>query len=59
MPIGLAELLLLFLAALVFIRPKELPGLFRRAGNAYRKVVRMRRGFLRTLEKLEREAKEG
>jgi sec-independent protein translocase protein TatB len=56
MPIGLPEIFLIFLVALVFIHPKELPGLFRRAGSAYRKAMEMRREFTRTLEELEREA---
>jgi sec-independent protein translocase protein TatB len=54
--IGLQEIVLILLVVVVFLQPKELPGLFRRAGNAYRRIVEMRRDFLRTLENLEREA---
>jgi Sec-independent protein translocase protein TatA len=55
-PIGLPEIVLILLVALVFLHPKELPGLFRRAGKAYRRIVEMRHDFLRTLEELEKEA---
>ena len=36
--IGLAEIAVIVLVALLFIRPKELPRLFKSAGKAYRRI---------------------
>ena len=57
--LGLQEILVISLIAIVFINPKDLPVLFRRLGETYRKIKDMRVAFLKTLEEVEEEAQKG
>jgi Sec-independent protein translocase protein TatA len=47
--IGLPELLIIVLAVIVFISPKQLPGFFRKVGTGVAKIKGMREEFTRSL----------
>ncbi|MGA1343714.1 MAG: Sec-independent protein translocase protein TatB [Hyphomonas sp.] len=54
--IGLSEILVLGLAALIFIGPKDLPGLMRRLGQLVGKGRRMAREFQAAFEDIARQS---
>ena len=45
--IGIPEILIIALVAIVFLNPKDLPGLFRNVGKGYHQIRRMREDFLK------------
>jgi len=38
--LGLGEFLILFVIAIVFIKPEDIPGVFRKLGDGYRNIHR-------------------
>ena len=47
--IGLPELLIIILVVILFISPKQLPGLFRKVGRGVQQIRRMREEFTQSL----------
>jgi len=45
--IGIPEILIIALVAIIFLNPKDLPGLFRNLGKSYQQVKRMREDFMK------------
>ena len=51
--IGLAEILIILMVAIVFIKPKSLPGFLRTLGRFYGILKRYQQNFQWNLEKME------
>ncbi len=47
--IGLPEILIIFIIVVIFVNPKELPGLFRKLGRGVQQIRRMREDFTQSL----------
>ena len=45
--IGIPEILIIALVAIIFLNPKDLPCLFRNLGKSYQQVKRMREDFMK------------
>jgi Sec-independent protein translocase protein TatA len=50
--IGIPEILIIALVAIVFINPKDLPGLFRNLGKGYQQIRRMREDFMKGVKNI-------
>jgi Sec-independent protein translocase protein TatA len=57
--IGIPEILIIALVALVFLNPKDLPDLFRNLGKGYRQIRRMREDFMKEVDGIKEGIKEG
>jgi Sec-independent protein translocase protein TatA len=55
--IGFGEILLLFLLAVVFIKPEQLPGLFRKAGRLFARLRQLKREMDETVSRFEEEVR--
>lgn len=56
--IGLAEILVIVLVAIVFVNPRDLPRLVRRVGRLMRQLRSLRDSSMQYLRKIEREVEE-
>lgn len=56
--IGLAEILVIVLVAIVFVKPGDLPRLLRRMGRLVRQLRDLREGSVQYLRRIEREVEE-
>jgi hypothetical protein len=51
--LGLPEILVILVVAVVLINPKQLPGIFRKVGKGVRQLGRMRAEFRRSVQEME------
>ena len=56
--LGFVEILIIFLVAIVFINPKDLPRFFRRLGRLVRQLRDIRDSTVRYMRRIEREIDE-
>jgi Tat protein translocase TatB subunit len=56
--LGFFEILIIFLVAIVFINPKDLPKVFRRLGRLVRQLRDIRDSSVQYMRKIEREIEE-
>jgi Tat protein translocase TatB subunit len=56
--LGFVEILIIFLVAIIFINPKDLPKVFRRLGRLVRQLRDIRDSSVRYLRRIEREIEE-
>ena len=56
--LGFVEILIIFLVAIIFINPKDLPKLFRRLGRLVRQLRDIRDSSLQYMRRIEREIEE-
>ena len=56
--LGFVEILIIFLVAIVFINPKDLPKLFRRLGRLVRQLRDIRDSSVRYMKRIEQEIEE-
>jgi Sec-independent protein translocase protein TatA len=57
MHLGLPEIILIALVIVLFVNPKELPGLFRRVGKVFQQVKEMRDSFTKSMKDFENDLK--
>jgi len=53
--LGFVEILIIFLVAIIFINPKDLPKVFRRLGRLVRQLRDIRDSSVRYMKRIERE----
>jgi len=56
--LGFVEILIIFLVAIIFINPKDLPKLFRRLGRLVQQLRDIRDSSVRYMRRIEREIEE-
>lgn len=56
--LGFVEILVILLAAIIFINPKDLPKFFRRLGRLVRQLRDIRDGTVRYMRRIERQIEE-
>jgi Tat protein translocase TatB subunit len=56
--LGFVEILIIFLVAIIFINPKDLPKVFRRLGRLVRQLRDIRDSSVRYMKRIEREIEE-
>jgi Tat protein translocase TatB subunit len=56
--LGFVEILIIFLVAIIFINPKDLPKVFRRLGRLVRQLRDIRDSSVRYMRRIEREIEE-
>ena len=56
--LGFVEILIIFLALIIFINPKDLPKVFRRLGRLVRQLRDIRDSSVRYMKRIEREMEE-
>jgi Sec-independent protein translocase protein TatA len=56
--LGFVEILVIFLVAIIFINPKDLPKLFRRLGRLVGQLREIRDSSVRYMRRIEREIEE-
>ena len=56
--LGFVEILIIFLVAIIFINPKDLPKIFRRLGRVARQLRDIRDSSVRYMRRIEREIEE-
>ncbi len=56
--LGFIEILVIFLAVIVFVNPKDLPTFFRKLGRVYGQIKDLRNKSVEYLQEIEREIEE-
>ena len=56
--LGFIEILVIFLAVIVFVNPKDLPAFFRKLGRVYGQIKDLRNKSVGYLQEIEREIEE-
>jgi Tat protein translocase TatB subunit len=56
--LGFVEILVIFLVAIIFINPKDLPKVFRRLGRLVRQLRDIRDSSVQYMRRIERESEE-
>ena len=56
--LGFIEILVIFLAVIVFVNPKDLPAFFRKLGRVYEQIKDLRNKSVEYLQEIEREIEE-